>query len=30
VAKDGKAKVTSIRQDIWTFQEIAAMAQGTG
>ena len=27
VAKDGKATVTSVRQDIWTFQEIAAMSQ---
>ena len=30
VARDGKAKITSIRQDIWTFQEIASMSHGTG
>jgi hypothetical protein len=30
VARDGKAKVTSIRQDMWTFQEIASMSHGTG
>jgi hypothetical protein len=30
VAKDGKATVTSIRQDIWTFQEIASMSRGVG
>jgi hypothetical protein len=26
VAKDGKVTVTTVRQDIWTFQEIAAMS----
>ena len=30
VAKDGKATVTSIRQDIWTSQEIASMSRRTG
>jgi hypothetical protein len=28
VARDGKATVTTIRQDIWTLQEIAAMSRG--
>ena len=27
VAKDGKATVTTIRQDIWTLQEIASMSR---
>ena len=30
VARDGKATETSIRQDVWTFQEIASMARGAG
>jgi hypothetical protein len=30
VARDGKATVTTIRQDIWTLQELAAMTQRTG
>jgi hypothetical protein len=30
VARDGKATVTSIRQDIWTLQEIAAMSRRPG
>lgn len=28
VARDGKATVTSIRQDLWTFQEIVSMSRG--
>ena len=30
VARDGKVTETSMRQDVWTFQEIAAMARGAG
>jgi hypothetical protein len=30
VARDGKATVTTIRQDIWTFQEIGTMSRGPG
>jgi hypothetical protein len=30
VARDGKATVTSIRQDVWTAQEIAAMSRRPG
>jgi len=30
VARDGKATVTSIRQDLWTFQEIVSMSRGAG
>jgi hypothetical protein len=30
VARDGKATVTTVRQDIWTVQEIAAMSRGAG
>ena len=30
VARDGKAKVTSVRQDLWTLQEIASMSRGIG
>jgi hypothetical protein len=25
VARDGKARITTVRQDIWTFQEIAEL-----
>lgn len=28
VAKDGKATHTTIRQDMWTLQEIASMSRG--
>jgi hypothetical protein len=27
VARDGKAKITTVRQDVWTFDEIRAMAR---
>ena len=30
VARDGKVTLTSIRQDIWTLQEIAAMSATDG
>ena len=30
VARDGKETFTSIRQDVWTFQEIASMSRKAG
>ena len=30
VARDGKTTNTTVRQDIWTLQEIAEMARGSG
>jgi hypothetical protein len=28
VARDGKTKQTTVRQDVWTFQELRDMARG--
>lgn len=28
VARDGKEKLTTVRQDVWTFREISDMARG--
>ncbi len=28
VARDGKTRTTTVREDVWTYREIADMAQG--
>ncbi|HEY4188053.1 MAG TPA: hypothetical protein VGP07_23455 [Polyangia bacterium] len=30
VARDGKATITTVRQDMWTYQEIVTMSRGAG